>query len=31
VNDKPIGTEALDLRHGDMIELAGTRMQFIQQ
>jgi hypothetical protein len=31
VNDKPIGTEALDLRNGDMIELAGTRMQFIQQ
>jgi hypothetical protein len=31
VNDKPMGTEALDLRHGDMIDLAGTRMQFIQQ
>jgi hypothetical protein len=31
VNDKAIGTEPLELHHGDMIELAGTRMQFIQQ
>lgn len=30
VNDKAIGTEAIDLKNGDMIELAGTRMQFIQ-
>jgi pSer/pThr/pTyr-binding forkhead associated (FHA) protein len=31
VNGSPIGTEAINLRHGDVIELAGTQMQFIQQ
>jgi hypothetical protein len=31
INGKPIGTEAVNLRHGDLIELAGTQMQFIQQ
>ncbi len=31
VNAKPIGTEATELRHGDLIELAGTQMQFIQK
>ena len=30
VNDKPLGTEAIELHDGDVIELAGTRMQFIQ-
>jgi pSer/pThr/pTyr-binding forkhead associated (FHA) protein len=31
INGSPIGTEAINLRHGDVIELAGTQMQFIQQ
>ena len=31
VNGEPIGTEAINLRHGDLLELAGTQMQFIQQ
>ena len=31
INAKPIGTEATELRHGDLIELAGTQMQFIQK
>jgi pSer/pThr/pTyr-binding forkhead associated (FHA) protein len=31
INGSPIGTEAINLRHGDMLELAGTQMQFIQQ
>ncbi|MDR7153125.1 pSer/pThr/pTyr-binding forkhead associated (FHA) protein [Hydrogenophaga palleronii] len=31
VNSKPLGSEAIDLRHGDLIELAGTQMQFIQK
>ncbi len=30
VNDVPLGTEAIELRSGDFIELAGTRMQFLQ-
>ena len=30
INAKPLGSEAVDLRHGDLIELAGTQMQFIQ-
>lgn len=29
VNGAPIGSEATNLRHGDLIELAGTQMQFI--
>ena len=28
VNGAPIGNEAVQLRNGDMVELAGTRMQF---
>jgi pSer/pThr/pTyr-binding forkhead associated (FHA) protein len=31
VNGKPISTDGLDLRHGDLLELAGTQMQFVQQ
>ena len=31
VNSRPLGTDAVDLRHGDLIELAGTQMQFIQK
>ncbi len=31
VNDVPLGTEGIELHHGDLIELAGTRMQFVQQ
>jgi hypothetical protein len=31
VNGKPLSTEGLDLRHGDLLELAGTQMQFVQQ
>jgi pSer/pThr/pTyr-binding forkhead associated (FHA) protein len=30
VNDKVLGTDAIELRDGDVIELAGTRMQFVQ-
>jgi hypothetical protein len=30
VNDVPLGTEAVELHSGDFIELAGTRMQFLQ-
>ncbi len=30
VNDVPLATEAIELHHGDFIELAGTRMQFLQ-
>ena len=31
INGSPIGTEAVNLHHGDLIDLAGTQMQFIQQ
>jgi pSer/pThr/pTyr-binding forkhead associated (FHA) protein len=31
VNDMPLGTEGVELHSGDFIELAGTRMQFVQQ
>lgn len=31
INGNPIGTDAVSLRHGDMLELAGTKMQFVQQ
>lgn len=31
VNGQPLGNEPLQLRHGDVIELAGTQMQFVQQ
>jgi len=30
VNGQPIGNESVNLQHGDMIELAGTQMQFLQ-
>ena len=30
VNGQDLGTEAVHLRQGDLIELAGTQMQFIQ-
>ena len=29
VNDVPLGTDAVELFHGDFIEIAGTRMQFL--
>lgn len=31
INGSPIGTDAVNLRNGDMLELAGTKMQFVQQ
>jgi pSer/pThr/pTyr-binding forkhead associated (FHA) protein len=30
LNGQPIGVDAANLRHGDLIELAGTQMQFMQ-
>jgi len=30
VNGSAIGTDAVNLRNGDVIELAGTQMQFVQ-
>jgi pSer/pThr/pTyr-binding forkhead associated (FHA) protein len=30
VNGSAIGTEAITLRNGDLLELAGTQMQFVQ-
>ena len=30
LNGAPIGTEAVALKNGDMLELAGTKMQFVQ-
>ena len=30
VNGSPLGAEAVPLKHGDVIELAGTQMQFVQ-
>jgi pSer/pThr/pTyr-binding forkhead associated (FHA) protein len=30
INGAPLGTEGQDLRHGDVLELAGTQMQFVQ-
>ncbi len=30
VNGTPLGADAVGLKHGDLIELAGTQMQFIQ-
>ena len=30
INGAPLGTEGKDLRHGDVLELAGTQMQFVQ-
>jgi len=31
INGNPIGTDAVNLRNGDLLELAGTKMQFVQQ
>ncbi|MBP8143920.1 MAG: FHA domain-containing protein [Inhella sp.] len=31
INGAPLGNEAVPLKHGDVIELAGTQMQFMQQ
>jgi hypothetical protein len=31
VNGTPVGADAVNLHHGDLIELAGTQMQFIQR
>ncbi|NCT99037.1 MAG: FHA domain-containing protein [Comamonadaceae bacterium] len=30
VNGKPLGTDGIDLHNGDLLELAGTQMQFVQ-
>ena len=30
INGATLGTEGKDLRHGDVLELAGTQMQFVQ-
>ena len=30
VNGQPVGDEAVPLKHGDVIDLAGTQMQFVQ-
>jgi pSer/pThr/pTyr-binding forkhead associated (FHA) protein len=30
INGSPIGTDAVNLHHGDLLELAGTQMQFVQ-
>jgi hypothetical protein len=30
VNGTVIGAEPVPLRHGDLLELAGTQMQFVQ-
>jgi pSer/pThr/pTyr-binding forkhead associated (FHA) protein len=30
VNGQPVGDEAVALKHGDIIDLAGTQMQFVQ-
>jgi len=29
INGSPIGTDAVNLHHGDLLELAGTQMQFV--
>jgi pSer/pThr/pTyr-binding forkhead associated (FHA) protein len=31
VNGQPLSTDGIDLHHGDLLELAGTQMQFVQQ
>lgn len=31
VNGMPLSTDGIDLHHGDLLELAGTQMQFVQQ
>jgi pSer/pThr/pTyr-binding forkhead associated (FHA) protein len=30
VNGQPVGEESIALKHGDIIDLAGTQMQFVQ-
>jgi hypothetical protein len=30
VNGAPVGEESISLKHGDIIDLAGTQMQFVQ-
>ena len=30
VNGQPLGSDAVDLRDGDLLELGGTQMQFVQ-
>jgi hypothetical protein len=30
LNGGPIGADPVPLKHGDMLELAGTQMQFVQ-
>ena len=30
VNGQPVGEESVSLKHGDIIDLAGTQMQFVQ-
>jgi pSer/pThr/pTyr-binding forkhead associated (FHA) protein len=30
INGNVIGTDAVNLQHGDLLELAGTQMQFVQ-
>ena len=30
LNGAPIGTEPVTLKNGDVLELAGTQMQFVQ-
>ncbi|MBL8365477.1 MAG: FHA domain-containing protein, partial [Comamonas sp.] len=30
INGAPLGPDAVPLKHGDTIELAGTQMQFVQ-
>ena len=31
INGKPLGSDPVQLRNGDVIDLAGTQMQFVQQ
>ena len=30
VNGQPVGEDSISLKHGDIIDLAGTQMQFVQ-
>jgi hypothetical protein len=30
LNGSPVGAEPVVLKHGDVLELAGTHMQFVQ-
>ena len=30
VNGQAVGEDAVPLKHGDIIDLAGTQMQFVQ-